>query len=123
MSEKVTPRPELGRFAELMEVVLRDNDYKGGWSAMTPEEIVNRMFDELRELDRAVFETNWNQSGGIHLPDWKVRQIRKEAADVANFAMMLCDALKAKLRQSDEHRERIDELIARSGYFAEDAKK
>ena len=49
MSEKLTPRPELGRFAELMEVVLRDNDYKGGWSAMTPEEIVNRMFDELRE--------------------------------------------------------------------------
>ena len=28
MSEKLTPRPELGRFAELMEVVLRDNDYK-----------------------------------------------------------------------------------------------
>lgn len=77
--DDVGVRPEVLRFAAAMEMTLRLNDDKGGWSRCPPEYLLSRMKDEMQELETAL------ASPGEHAP------IRNEAVDVANFAMMLYD--------------------------------
>lgn len=72
-------RKEVVRFSHLMENQLRENDHKGGWSECTVSYLWSRLIEELNELKIAVFDGR----GDIAL----------EAADVANFAMMLVDNL------------------------------
>jgi NTP pyrophosphatase (non-canonical NTP hydrolase) len=73
-------RPEVAWFATQMEKRLRENDHKPGWKSESPVWLVERAGDEHQELYNAVS----SRSG----PDgWVVR----EAADVANFAMMVAD--------------------------------
>lgn len=67
-------RPEVKWFAENMERKLRDNEHKGGWKVMTARELWKRVDDELKELTECEDE-----------------DFEDEAADVANFLMMLCD--------------------------------
>ena len=73
-------RPEVMRFAEAMENKLRANGSKGyyGWKDMTPLELLSRVEDELTELKKLKADA----------PD---SVMLGEAADVANFLMMLCD--------------------------------
>ena len=80
-------RPEVQAFAQLMEQVLRENDWKGGWQGMTADEILERVREEVEELEDAV------ANGGF-----KDDLINKEAADIANFVMFLVD------NRSREHR-------------------
>jgi len=61
-----------------MEKQLKKNDHKGGWDVMTHEWLLNRAFDEWLELRDAILSRD-------------VKAIHEEAADLANFAMMISD--------------------------------
>lgn len=73
-------RAEVARFAALMERELRANDHKGGWQADSPVSLVCRLKDETQELVRAIAGEG---------------NVAAEAADVANFAMMIADVCGA----------------------------
>lgn len=74
-------REPLVWFTAEMEQTLRKNDYKGGWSKCKIDWLYKRLCDEVVELGRAVQERK-----GLH--------IIAEAADVANFAMMVADRVR-----------------------------
>ncbi len=70
-------RPVIMSFAQRMEMKLRKNDYKGGWHNELTTHLQRRLLEEVIELFNAVGrEDKYN-----------------EAADVANFAMMIADVL------------------------------
>lgn len=69
-------RPSVLWFALRMEEQLRKNDWKGGWERDEAAALLSRLHEETRELAQAV--------GGEG-------DVVKEAADVANFAMMNAD--------------------------------
>lgn len=96
-----TVRPELNWFAQAMEAQLRQNDHKGGaesWRNDSPLDLIRRIHEELEELERIgpghmvaaslrVIENPGNpghRAGCAH-------DILSEAADVANFCMMVAD--------------------------------
>jgi hypothetical protein len=67
-------------FAEQMEKELKANDYKGGWDSCSEEYLLNRLKEELNELELS--------------PIVDIDMYISECADVANFAMMLADNAK-----------------------------
>jgi hypothetical protein len=81
MSNTIEIRESVLRFAELMELTLRLNDYKGGWENEPPRALLKRLKDEVTELEIAL--------------DFAEYDVEKEAecVDVANFAMMIADVL------------------------------
>ena len=79
-------RPEVLAFAHVMETRLRANDHKRGWKDADPMWLRRRVNDELREMDAELWRTG-------ALPDRE--RIVEEAADAANFLMMLSDVLGA----------------------------
>ena len=91
-------RREVRAFAILMETELRANDHKPGWKNDTPLSLATRVSEEAKELwDAVMLFEDW----GLHLPNEnpesriemrkKTVEIAKEAADVANMAMMVVD--------------------------------
>jgi NTP pyrophosphatase (non-canonical NTP hydrolase) len=74
-------RPEVAAFAQAMERKLRTNDYKSGWLTARPIWLLDKLQGELNELEDCV--------DGHATPS----EICDEAADVANFAMMIADVL------------------------------
>lgn len=80
-------RPEVRAFADAMEEQLSANDHKGGWQRDTALSLLRRLREETTELARAI--------GGEG-------DVLKEAADVANFAMMIADVSGALKWESDE---------------------
>jgi NTP pyrophosphatase (non-canonical NTP hydrolase) len=92
--ERVGLRKEVMRFAVLMENVLRANDHKGGWSECDSKWLLERLREEVRELSEAVEERlAYARSNARSIEDapriWL--NLGREAADVANFAMMIAD--------------------------------
>lgn len=75
-------RQQVVAFAGAMERKLRQNDHKGGWLGMNNGSIMARIQQELTELTEALASKDRTR-------------IRDEAADVANFLMMLCQNNKA----------------------------
>ena len=73
-------RPEVQAFATAMEHQLRLNDYKGGWEGTTLNYLSRRLTMELKELRRTMKEKLLDNPAVV-----------SEAADVANFAMMIAD--------------------------------
>lgn len=73
-------RPEVADFALLMERRLRENDWKKGWKDDNPHLLACRCLEEITELSRALIRGD--DFGAV-----------SEAADVANFAMMIADVL------------------------------
>lgn len=71
-------RKSLREFAETQEGILKDKEHKGGWEVCTNFYLFQKLELELEELERALIE-------GIKT------NIRKECADIANYAMMLAD--------------------------------
>ncbi|KKL25848.1 hypothetical protein LCGC14_2401180 [marine sediment metagenome] len=65
-------------FARAMTQQLDANSYKSGWVNLSPKWFLNRLRQETGELERAI------KKGDIN-------EIKKEAADVGNFAMMIVD--------------------------------
>jgi NTP pyrophosphatase (non-canonical NTP hydrolase) len=66
-------------FAYAMEERLRANDHKGGWDGCDKNWLLYRLVDETGELAGEVYEETGDN------------QVLHEAADVANFAMMIAD--------------------------------
>lgn len=86
-------RPEVRWFARKMEERLRANDHKGGWNNCDTEWLLGRLNEEVEELE-SEFDRKERSGHAILRPE----SIAREAADVANFAMMIadnnrCDAL------------------------------
>lgn len=80
-------RPEVMAFADLMEAQLRANDHKGGWKGCDPHWLHDRLLEEAAELQDA---GRW-KSDGLGVQGCYARAVAREAADVANFAMMIAD--------------------------------
>ena len=85
-------RPSVQRFAEEMEAVLRDNDYKGGWDDCSIHYLVKKLREEVDELEDAL-EVECPQcghrrtNGHNHDPE-------KETVDIGNVAMMIRDNVR-----------------------------
>jgi NTP pyrophosphatase (non-canonical NTP hydrolase) len=71
-------RPEVIAFADAMEAKLRVNDYKGGWKHSPTAWLIARLIQEVGELAVSI-------AGDFD------EDVLYEAADVANFAMMIVD--------------------------------
>lgn len=76
-------------FADLMEQRLSKNDHKGGWEDESNKYLIERIEEELEELKEAIIAVETNNSSWLRQQLYK--SIRDEAADVANFAMMIAD--------------------------------
>jgi NTP pyrophosphatase (non-canonical NTP hydrolase) len=74
-------RPEVVWFADAMERKLRENDYKRHWLTLGMQTLSMRLTQEREELRDAV------ASGDA-------ARTLDEAADVANFAMMIADKVR-----------------------------
>lgn len=74
--------PVVNKFAAAMMERLSANKHKAGWAGMGASALLKRLYQEAAELTVAVHE---------HPEDREL--IRKEAADVANFAMFIADNL------------------------------
>lgn len=77
-------RNEVLWFAEQMEKKLKKNDNKPHWLDSSPDYLLERLCDEVKELMQA------RQHGKS--PTFVI----KECADVANFAMMIADMCNQK---------------------------
>lgn len=71
-------RKELQWFVQEMETQLKENDHKGGWKNCTDSYLLSRLLEEVSELLLVTLENDQ-------------LRIKEEAADVANFAMMIAD--------------------------------
>jgi NTP pyrophosphatase (non-canonical NTP hydrolase) len=74
-------RPEVVWFADAMERKLRENDHKRHWLTLGMQTLSMRLTQEREELRDAV------ASGSA-------AETLAEAADVANFAMMIADKVR-----------------------------
>lgn len=89
-------RPEVRAFAQAMERKLAANDHKGTWDDCTPSWLLERIMDETRELVNAVHAacTGPHVENEDHARYGELaRAALHEAADVANFCMMVADVL------------------------------
>jgi len=68
-------RPDLQRFFDAMIYKLRRNKHKGRWEDLDIPKTVERMRDEIAELEEAISEGS-------------TVEVLFEAADVANFALI-----------------------------------
>lgn len=84
--KKIVPRKEVMAFARAMEAILRQNDWKPGWKEDSPKALVDRIWDETREME--VTFSNYQKS--CALPE----DAQKEFVDIANFCMMAWDRLE-----------------------------
>ncbi|MBH0331464.1 hypothetical protein ABH14_16950 [Brevibacillus brevis] len=84
-------REEVLWFAEQMEAKLKENDHKEGWNGCGIFWLKNRLIEEVNELSDAM-DAGHNSESGLD-----VENIIREAADVANFAMMIADKAKKRL--------------------------
>ena len=81
----MTRRPEVEKFADLMEEVLRANDWKGGWANDSIQWFFLKLIEEVAEIGLLIREPSLYKK-----PVWE-NLIKNEAADVANVAMMIAD--------------------------------
>lgn len=76
MQNATNLRHEVKTFAQCMEHKLLKNDHKGGWEEQTNEELFRLLRLEVNELEDA-------------MRNEPTLNIVFEAADIANFAMMI----------------------------------
>lgn len=79
-------KKELADFSMVMAEKLREKQYKEHWSYYSLEWLMSRLLEETAELLRAI--------KGIDPIDGKLtdsQNVQREAADIANFAMMIAD--------------------------------
>lgn len=74
-------RASVERFSFLMEEVLRQNDYKGGWTESSIMYLEHRLVEEVGEYFKVAYRSNIGDR----------RMIKKELIDIANFCMMLSE--------------------------------
>lgn len=87
-------RDSLAAFAEDMERILRANDHKGGWTDLPTLHAMIRLHEELEELELVLtLALKARGQDAIRLR----HRVIDEAADVANFAMMIADQARNRL--------------------------
>lgn len=98
-------RKEVKQFANRMESVLQENDYKNHWSKCSYAHLLEQLKIEVAELDTGLECFVIGQAMPRDLSGASTREqygeVEKEAVDVANFAMMIADNLR-NLRENDE---------------------
>lgn len=82
-AEPVALRPEVLAFAHAMEAQLRANDHKPGWKYEKPLDLLDRLHAEFQELQTECRRHQFREACSA--------SVCKEAADVANFALMVAD--------------------------------
>lgn len=95
--EKPRWRPEVIWFADAMERKLHINEHKGGWEGFEPEILLRRLREETNELKKVLSSHSGISSSCI--PEPEKQRILDEAADVANFAMMIADVCHSDVRK------------------------
>lgn len=88
---KETIREEVLDFAMDMEDRLLENDHKSGWKNMPLDELYRDMMEEVFELYLAL---HYFHLARPEVPDAlpnTASAVIREAADVANFCMMIAD--------------------------------
>ena len=79
-------------FTEEREKKLAANDHKGGWEDEDVSWLFKRLEEEVKELGRVLDKADAIFS---NCPDTEfIPEIISEAADVANFAMMIADRIR-----------------------------
>jgi hypothetical protein len=96
-------RSKVDSFADAMEERLRANDHKGGWDNCTPRWLLQCLRSEVEELHEAL-ELPCPRCGNKTRGNHAAREVMREAADIANFAMMIAD-VRGALRQQKEGEE------------------
>lgn len=80
-------RESLERFVQAMDRELAANDHKPGWQRDKTLDLLERLREEVDELEDAIVT-------GLMADEQSCSNdldVEKEAADVANFAMMIAD--------------------------------
>lgn len=90
MSSIQHPRPEVLWFASLMEKKLQVHDDRDGWKDCGLSWLLDRVKQETRELEREIILRSQHSTCGNAWVDIE-ENIRNEAADIANFCMMIAD--------------------------------
>ncbi len=88
LKKETVLREPLIFFAKKMEEKLIKNDKKGGWNNCSYDELQNFLNQEVIELKKAIEEGN-------------PVSIINEAADVANFSMMISDNTRKSIKLQD----------------------
>lgn len=83
-------REQVKWFSEQMEVKLQQNDDKGGWDNCDIFWLIERLKEEVAELEDALYNH-------INFADRRWEVVR-EASDVGNFAMMVADVARKRLK-------------------------
>lgn len=92
------PRDEVAWFAGEMERMLRKNDHKSGWDNDYLGDLLSRMREEARELRLIVDDAQlYPGSRRDNYSTAQLEAIIREAADVANFAMMIADNARLEI--------------------------
>jgi hypothetical protein len=102
-------RYQVAAFALLMERELRANDHKGGWDTCDTSWLLKRIEEEAKELRAADPDRVRYPYGTDVINDTGKRAdlVESEAADVANFAMMVADVAVGLERPAELHVDRI----------------
>ena len=88
------PRDAVLRFSRIMETKLKEKDgLRDGWDDCDPVWLFERAGDEMKELKKEI--TMYMNHSSLS-PKWLVikERIQREAADVANFCMMISDNME-----------------------------
>lgn len=87
--------PQVVKLADAMREKLLANAHKGSWQHVDVGYLLDRLNDEVAELEAVCRAArNYQMRGKGEDPDLLMK-VRQEAADVANFAMMVADVLGA----------------------------
>lgn len=87
-------RKEIEWFASEMEKKLKENDYKGGWKKCHIWWLVNKLKDEVKELEDTIEKAFEEKDELTEISE----DVISECADIANYSMMIADNISA-LRQ------------------------
>lgn len=90
-------RTEVLKYAEAMEIELKENEHKGGWKECSTGFLIKKLDEETKELVEVVETYRYLKNESLmhgDMPELKAR-ILSEAADVGNIAMMIADVCKA----------------------------
>ncbi len=87
-------------FAEEMEAKLRENDHKGGWQGCRFSELFPRIGHERDELLLAAHPLQLDTVAET-LTQEDACELIRECADIANFAMMIADNVRAKREEAN----------------------
>ncbi len=91
----------ISQLNEVMIERLVANQHKGGWDDCEFEYLMRRLKQETEELDSALKRLYRRQTE----KNWL--EIKREAADIANFAMMIIDGVIAENRPPACEKERL----------------